>query len=97
MKSDGVDRHELELLLAQVAQAIAGEPTRKPLLASAKRGEGAKPHCGHCLEPVAEPQKDGKLALVMRRENDVKIAGPFKFRACHPSGTRISRLLPGRW
>ena len=28
MKSDGVDRHELELLLAQVAQAIAGDPTR---------------------------------------------------------------------
>ena len=30
MKSDGVDRHELKLLLEQVAQAIAGDPTRKP-------------------------------------------------------------------
>ena len=37
MKSDGVDRHELKFLLAQVAQAIAGDPTRKPLSVSANR------------------------------------------------------------
>ena len=41
MKSDGVDRHELKLLLAQVAQAIAGDPTRKPLSVSANRGGDA--------------------------------------------------------
>ena len=41
MESDGLDRHELKLLLAQVAQAIAGDPTRKPLSASANRGDGA--------------------------------------------------------
>ena len=41
MKSDGVDRHELKLLLEQVAQAIAGDPTRKPSSASANRGDGA--------------------------------------------------------
>jgi len=30
MKSDGVDRRELELLLEQVARAIADRPARRP-------------------------------------------------------------------
>jgi hypothetical protein len=37
VKSDGVDRHQLKILLAQVAQAIAGDPTGKPLSVSANR------------------------------------------------------------
>ena len=41
MKSDGVDRRELKLLLVQVAQAIAGDRTRKPSSAAANCGDGA--------------------------------------------------------
>jgi len=42
MKSDGVDRRDLELLLEQVARKrLLGNPTRKPSSASANRGDGA--------------------------------------------------------
>ena len=67
MKSDGVDRRELELLLEQVARKRLLAPPRKPLSASALDRDGAMltPPTSQHGSKVPEPPPMAELACTM--------------------------------